>query len=549
MSAGHWMKLENSIAVPKSRVDADTDLESITAAGVVTWGRIFLDFAAHSGTWTVGETVTGATSGAVGTILTGSTLVGATGTLALGNVTGIFLNGESLNGSISGLGAATANGSQFFQGSKAWDFANTGAAPIAGRTWQFEKQGDFVAIQFVAGTSPDLSGVVEGDWLHVSNTLTASSPAWAISTVYALNALVFNGDRLYRATTGGTSAGSGTGPSGTGSGIADNSVIWQYVSTPNTRNQGLFRIVRIDNTSKTVWIENGNVFEETAVADLSFLTYDSIVPGDKLVIGTTDWGSNNLGTWTVASIDLSTYSASNSNNRWKFTLDISNRTPQVVVGPGPAALGTAANLVRVVEGSASHLFKRIHAISVNPSDSSLTDIKFDTWTGAVKANEAAGTIIKSLDKLGFEATLAAGIDGYRHNVGLIEEANRVGYGVEADPSTYPGVIAAGANVNIQGPLIHRVQVSLALRRSSSGAADIKDKVRSAVASVVNSTGVGEPVAISDIVSAAQSVNGVTAVTVLSPSFGPGNDLISIQPFEKPLILSLDEDVLISFVGE
>lgn len=90
------------------------------------------------------------------------------------------------------------------------------------------------------------------------------------------------------------------------------------------------------------------------------------------------------------------------------------------------------------------------------------------------------------------------------------------------------MIAAGANVNIQGPLIHRVQVSLALRRSSSGAADIKDKVRSAVASVVNSTGVGEPVAISDIVTAAQSVNGVTAVTVLSPSW-PGNGLISIQP--------------------
>ena len=384
-------------------------------------------------------------------------------------------------------GVITLNSS----GTKAWDWATTTPGVISGRTWQVEKHGNFVAYQYVSGAAVSFAGVQEGDWVHVSNL-----------------------------------------PSG----------------TVNVRNQGLFRVVRVNDTQKIFWIENANVLEETVTASMAFLTYDSIVPGDKLLINTSLWGLNNLGTWTVASIDLSTYNGSFTDNRWKFTLDVSTRVPQAVSSVGP--LGTSANLVQVVEKEPSRLFKQLRGIAVNPSDSTLADLKFDSWAGSLKVSEAAGTVITVLDKLAFEIGLAQGIDGYRHSTGLIAEANKVGYGDESDPSSYPGVIAAGANVNIEGPLVHRVTVSLALRvRTGINTTDIKDQVRSAVASVVNSTGVGDPVAISDIITAAQGVNGVISVTVLSPSFGPGNDLISIQPYEKPLVLSLDDDVLISFVGE
>ena len=70
-----------------------------------------------------------------------------------------------------------------------------------------------------------------------------------------------------------------------------------------------------------------------------------------------------------------------------------------------------------------------------------------------------------------------------------------------------------------------------------------------MASVINSTGVGTSIAISNLISAAQSVNGVVSVVVLNPSFNSGNDLISIQPFEKPLVLNLDNDILVSFIGD
>jgi hypothetical protein len=52
--------------------------------------------------------------------------------------------------------------------------------------------------------------------------------AWAPSTTYTVGARRTNGGNVYTCTTGGTSAGSG-GPSGTGTGIVDNTVRWSYV--------------------------------------------------------------------------------------------------------------------------------------------------------------------------------------------------------------------------------------------------------------------------------------------------------------------------------
>jgi len=492
LSAGHWMRLQNSYAVPKTRIISTTDLESIDTNGVVRLDQIRLNYTAGSSiSWVTGETITGATSGAHG-VVSGSSS-GTFGFISFESASffGNFINGEALNGSISGPSHGLASGTNYIRATntQAWTFANTGNAPFASLVWQVEKQGNFIAYQYISGGSPDLSGIQEGDWVHIGTA-----------------------------------------------------------GTTNARNRGLHRVVRIDNTTKTFWIENSNALEEIATMTMAFLTYDSIVPGDKLAINTSLWGINNLGTWTVASIDLSTYGG--GNNQWKFTLDVSSRTPTAVASPGPGDLGDSSNLVQVIEGSASSLVKRIWAISPNPDDASLTDIKFDSWAGGTKVSESAGTILSSLDKLAFDTSLASGIDGYQHSTGLIEEANKVGYGVDSDPSTYPGLIAAGASVNITGPLVHRIQVSLALRiRSGVSARDIKSAVRSAVAAYINGSGVGKQISLSEVVTAAQGVNGVVSVTILSPSYTAGTDLINVQPYEKPMVLNLDDDIQVSFVGE
>lgn len=68
-----------------------------------------LAFDGQTGNFTVGETITGGTSGATG-VLIEQTDAGADGTLILNEIDGIFVNNEAITD--SGAGAAVANGAQ-----------------------------------------------------------------------------------------------------------------------------------------------------------------------------------------------------------------------------------------------------------------------------------------------------------------------------------------------------------------------------------------------------------------------------------------------------
>jgi hypothetical protein len=98
--------------------------------------------------------------------------------------------------------AAAASGSKALSGT--WQDAAADASGLAG----------YYRILDSAGTT-----------CHVQGT---TSQPWAISTAYALNQQAHNGGNVYRVTTAGTSAGSG-GPTGTGTGITDGTVTWNYV--------------------------------------------------------------------------------------------------------------------------------------------------------------------------------------------------------------------------------------------------------------------------------------------------------------------------------
>lgn len=307
----------------------------------------------------------------------------------------------------------------------------------------------------------------------------------------------------------------------------------------NAVNQGIYRVVRI--AGNTVWIENPNAIEESGkIGSFYYYTSTSLMPGDVVSISSDVWGSGNRGQWVVTSVGNNFTSA--------LTFKVAGlMSPKGVV----AALGASeAQKFTAIEAQPARLIKRVHAIAPNQADATLVDIKFDTALLADRIGAAGGSIITVLDKLSFPTGVSSGVDGYRYSTGLIGEATRVVYGDDRDNATYPGVIAAGATVNIQGPIVKRITIGLQIRsKLGISTVDIADKVKSAVASAVNQVGVGEPISISDIVNAASSINGVQAVAVVSPIYSVGNDLISVQPYEKPLVLNVDQDVLVSFVGE
>jgi hypothetical protein len=83
--------------------------------------------------------------------------------------------------------------------------------------------------------------IIKKLYIHQSNY----GPAWATSTAYAVGALVSANGNLYLCTTAGTSASTGSGPTGTGSAITDGTVTWAYQQVVGTitkmqvRNQGV----------------------------------------------------------------------------------------------------------------------------------------------------------------------------------------------------------------------------------------------------------------------------------------------------------------------
>ena len=384
------------------------------------------------------------------------------------------------------LSAVDSNANFTFSGTTAWDYATTSPGLIS-VSCEIIKQGEFVQVRLLSGS---LAGVEEGDV-----------------------------------------------------------VIFKTVSPGSTANDGTFPVVRVEGTN-TFWIENSNAVEEIiTTAHMVFLTYNSILPGDKFSINTTVWGVNNIGDRTVTSIDLPSSSPAlapfnGTGSQSKFSTDGVTTT-----GTG-AALGSNSPLVQVIEGVPVRLIKQILTISQNLTNTLLSDVKFTSNYGYDKVSTGGGTVLSALDKLQFSTDVASGIDGYRHSTGLIEEANKILYGVESDTSTYPGLVAEGSYVNINGPLIKRIRVSLSLRLNTGVAvSDVVSRVKSEVAAVINRTKVGVPVAIGNLVKAAQEVNGVSAAAILSPTYDASNDLISVQPFEKPLVLNVDEDIDISLVGE
>jgi uncharacterized phage protein gp47/JayE len=338
------------------------------------------------------------------------------------------------------------------------------------------------------------------------------------------------------------------------SSTASPSINWADKQVP-AQNQGVFRVIRVQTNSQvpgragTVWIRNPDVVEGTFEARLAGYDYHSVMPGDLLVVNTPLWGNENRGEWVVEKTGVENAASDDQFvNPKKFRVSLATRTPRSMGNPG--ALGSQSSLVQIIEATPAKLVKKIVGIAPNQDDPTYVDIRWDTNVHLQQISAQAGSIVTALDKLAFPVDVAAGQDGYNYNTGLIAEANKIVYGDPSDTATYPGVAAAGAEININGPIVKRLKLALQLRvKTGASTNEIANRVRSAVATAVNQIGVGQPVAVSALIAAASKVVGVVSVTMVSPVFNTEHDLISVQPFEKPLVVNLNQDIHITFAGE
>ncbi len=179
---------------------------------VATNGTLIYGQANGGGNWTVANgidwhlgTVTGDWLNLGGKFTidgSGNTTIG--GTLTVSGVT-VINNSTNIN-SYLGIGNNTNNGTMTLDG------------PTANARWIGLQDTGYDRWQIA------LDGTT-------SYNATAN---WAISVAYTINTVVNNLGNAYKVTTAGTSAASGTGPSGTGTAITDGTVVWTYLGPANT---------------------------------------------------------------------------------------------------------------------------------------------------------------------------------------------------------------------------------------------------------------------------------------------------------------------------
>jgi hypothetical protein len=194
-------------------------------------------------------------------------------------------------------------------------------------------------------------------------------------------------------------------------------------------------------------------------------------------------------------------------------------------------------------------YKKVQFRAVSPSNTNLISFMFDTNAQVEKINDSSGVVVSAMSKLGFASGNQAGIDAYKFDLGLIEAANKIVYGDPRDPVTYPGVAAAGAEIFIRPPLVRKVVISINVRvQTGVPFTQVREKVRNNIAALVNASPIGQSIAISDIISTVNSIPGVTAVSITSPTYDTTHDVLVINPAEKPFILDIVNDITVSKIG-
>lgn len=266
---------------------------------------------------------------------------------------------------------------------------------------------------------------------------------------------------------------------------------------------------------------------------MQFFEYEAAVAGDQFVATGDTLTTQNAGTYNIVKVI----------DRDTAVIDTT------LAGVENVSLNGRETSVYVLEGVAYSGYKHVLLVSAQPGAPARSLIVFDTNAQYQKIDEAAGVELTSLSKAEFNTVVRKGLDSYRYNTGLIAEANRIIYGDPRDPSTYPGVGAAGAEIFVREPLTRRIQVSVDIRINTGVPfAQTAEQVRTSVGSLVNSNPVGQPIAISAIVSAVYAIPGIKAVSISSPQYDSTHDIIFIAPSEKARIIDPVLDISVSQIG-
>lgn len=137
--------------------------------------------------------------------------------------------------------------------------------------------------------------------------------------------------------------------------------------------------------------------------------------------------------------------------------------------------------------------------------------------------------------LQFSVVAKYGVDGYRYYTGLAQQTQWTVDGRETDQTNYPGIRAAGVQVEIIEPVTIPVRIEVSVKtREGITLSAISNDIKSSVSAYINNLKVGNDVILSEIVMAVKNVSGVFDMTISSPLSN-----IAIADSELPRITDAD----------
>jgi len=312
----------------------------------------------------------------------------------------------------------------------------------------------------------------------------------------------------------------------------------------NVANRGIFMVTESGNNylkvanakavaeSAIVVTGTGGDVLECQIPAMTFGPYENTIVGDELIITGDVLSSSNQGTHAISEVLSKKQIVVSDILTAQSSVQFSNLFAQVFIQEGSPYVG----------------YKKVYNKAVNPANSQRELLVFDSKNQYEKIIESANISATVQGKLGFTEDTIIGFDAYKYNTGLIRQANKTIYGDPRDPASFPGIAAAGAEIFINPPLIRKIQVSVSIRvKTGVPFTYVSEQVKNNIAALINSSPIGQPIAISDIVSTVNSVSGVTAVSISFPQFDTTHDVIVLNPSEKPFILDTVNDITVSKV--
>lgn len=268
------------------------------------------------------------------------------------------------------------------------------------------------------------------------------------------------------------------------------------------------------------------------ITSMVFSPYENTRANDLIVFSGTTLGSSNQGSYTIQEVL----------DRTRVAI-----TNLLTVKTKVSLFGNSSE-VYVQEDEPYYGYKKIKYTVVDPSNFNNFILTVDSIDQFEKINTIGEITISGVGKINFPTTIKKGLDSYRYHTGLIAQANKTVYGDPRDSVTFPGVAAAGAEIYIKPPLFKRIKVSINVRiRTGIPFNRVSEQVRNNVAALINSTKIGEAIAISDIVASVNVIPGVFAVSISSPAYDPNNDVITVNAIEKPRVIDIINDIAVSKV--